>query len=223
MTKPTLVYFAVRGRAELIRLVLAEAAVAYQEHPIGKGTPPADGRPTDFQALKATGTLPFDAAPVWEEPDGFRLAQSGAIATYLARGHGLYPKTDREAARCDQAIGACDDVRLELRKLVAAAPAERAALREDLLTKSLPRWFGYLERMLKANRDGTGFVVGEAVSIADLALWYLLEYARDNGFGDALAKAPALVAFADRTGARPRIAEYRKSPRRPPFTPLPTT
>lgn len=222
MTRPTLVYFAVRGRAEVIRLVLAEAAVDYHEHPIGKGTPPADGRPTDFQALKESGTLPFDAAPVWEEPDGFRLAQSAAIANYLARSHGLYPKADRDAARCDQALGACDDVRLELRKLATAAPADRAALREELAAKTLPRWFGYLDRMLKANRAGTSFIVGDAVSVADLALWYLLELIRDNGFGEVLAKAPALVAFADRIGRRPRIAAYVASARRPPLVPLPT-
>jgi len=221
MTKPTLIYFAGRGRAELIRLVLAEAAVEYQEHVIGNGTPPSNGRPTDFQTLKATGTLPFDAVPVWEEPDGFRLAQSAAIASYLARGHGLYPKTDREAARCDQAIGACDDVRLEMRKLVAAAPAERAALREELATKTLPRWLGDIDRMLKANRDGTGFVVGDAVSIADLALWYLLELIQDNGFGATVARFPPLVAFADRIGQRPRIAAYLTSGRRHPFVPLP--
>jgi glutathione S-transferase len=221
MTKPTLIYFAARGRGELIRLVLAEAAVDYQEHLVGKGTPPSGGRPTDFQALKATGTLPFEALPVWEEPDGFRLAQSGAIANYLARSHGLYPKGEREAARCDEALGAFDDVRLELRKLVTAAPSDRAALREELAAKTLPQWLGYLERMLKANRGGTGFVAGDAVSVADLALWYLLEYIRDNGFGGALEKAPALVAFADRIGNRPRIAEYRGSPRRHPFIPLP--
>ena len=222
MSKPTLVYFAARGRAELIRLVLAEAAVEYQEHLIGKDTPPVGGRPTDFQALKASGTLPFDAAPVWEEPDGFRLAQSAAIANYLARGHGLYPKADRDAARCDQALEACNDVRLELRKLITAAPADRAALREDLLGKTLPRWFGYLEKMLKSNRDGTGFIAGDALSIADLAVWYLLEYARDNGFGGALARVPGLLAFEARIGARPRISAYRTSPQRPAFVPLPT-
>lgn len=82
-----LIYFAARGRAELIRLVLAEAGVDYQEHVVGKGTPPVDGRPTDFAALKATGTLPFDAVPVWEEPSGLRLAQSGAIANTATRTH----------------------------------------------------------------------------------------------------------------------------------------
>ena len=221
MPKPTLIYFAARGRAEVIKLVLAEAAVEYREHLIGKGTPPVDGRPTDFQAMKEIGMLPFDAAPVWEEPDGFRLAQSAAIANYLARSHGLYPKADRDAARCDQALGACDDVRLEMRKLIAAAPADRAALREELTGKILPRWFGYLEKMLKSNRDGGGFVAGDALSVADLALWYLLEYGRDNGFGAALGQAPELQAFEARIGARPRLAAYRTSPSRHPFTPLP--
>lgn len=219
MTKPTLLYFAGRGRAELIRLVLAEAAVDYQEHLIGKGTPPSDGRPTDFQALKATGTLPFDAVPVWEEPDGFRLAQSNAIASHLARQHGLQGKTAREAAQCDQALGAVDDARAELRKLVAAAPEQRAARREELAS-TLPRWLGFFHRLLESNRGGAGFLVGDSVSVADLALWYLLEQLRDYGFGEALSKQPALVAFADRIGKRPRIAEYLKSPRRSAFVPL---
>ena len=34
--------------------------------------------------------------------------------------------------------------------------------------------------------------------------------------------APALRAFESRIGARPRLAAYRTSPQRAPFTPLPT-
>src|SRR5512133_1020972 len=116
MSKPTLIYFAARGRAELIRLVLAEAGADYQEHPIGRGTPPANGRPTDFQTLRATPLLPFGAVPVWEEPDGFVLAQSAAIANHVARAHGLQGRTEREAAQCEQMLGAYEDVRAELRK-----------------------------------------------------------------------------------------------------------
>ena len=58
--------------------------------------------------------------------------------------------------------------------------------------------------------------------MADLALWYLIELCRDNGFGAAVAAYPALVAFAERVASRPRLAAYLKSPARHPFVPLPT-
>jgi glutathione S-transferase len=222
MPKPTLFYFPARGRAELIRLVLAEAGVDWQEHPLGKDTPPREGRPTDFAQLKASGLLPFEAVPVWEEPDGFLLAQSQAIALHLARTHGLVGKTPREQAQVDQALGAWDDVRLELRKLVTAAPEKRPALRAELAATTLPRWLGYLDRLLRSNRGGAGFFVGEGLTLADLALWYLLEMIRDNGFGATTDRFPALAAFEARIAARPRIAAYVKSARRPPFAPLPT-
>lgn len=222
MTKPTLIYFASRGRAEVIRLVLAEAGVDYQEHAVGMGTPPVNGRPTDFAALKASGDLPFEAVPVWEEPGGFRLAQSQAIVNHLGRVHGLGGRTPVEAAQIDQWIGAVEDVRAELRKLAPASPEQRAALRAELRSRTLPRWFGYLDRLLRTNRDGAGFTVGEGPTIADLALYYLLELVRDNGMGDAIDRYPVLVAFAQRIASRARIAAYLASPRRPPFTPLPT-
>jgi glutathione S-transferase len=221
MTKPTLVYFNARGRAEVIRLVLAEAGVDYQEHPVGKGTPPVNGRPTDFAALKASGELPFEAVPVWEEPGGFRLAQSLAIVNHLGRTHGLGGRTPVEAARCDEWLGAVEDVRAELRKLTPMPAEQRAAFRAELRSSILPRWFGYLDRLLRSNRDGVGFTVGEGPTVADFALYYLLEMVRDNGLGEALDRHPALVAFAERIASRPRIAAYLASPRRPPFTPLP--
>ena len=222
MPKPTLTYFPSRGRAELIRLVLAEAGVDYQEHPIGAGTPPLNGRPTDFKALKATAHLPFGAAPVWEEADGFVLAQSAAIASHLARTHGLQGATPREAAQCDQMIGAFDDVRQELRKVATVAPEGRAAQRDLLATQFLPRWFGYFDRLLRANGGGSGWLVGGSFTVADLALWYLVESCQENGFGAAVAAHPALVAHATRVAQHPRLAAWIKSPKRFPFVPLPT-
>ncbi|HXJ79019.1 MAG TPA: glutathione S-transferase family protein [Candidatus Methylomirabilis sp.] len=222
MSKPTLIYFAGRGRAEVIRLVLAEAGVDYQEHVVGKGTPPVGGRPTDFAALKATGSLPFEAVPVWEEPGGLCLAQSSAIANHIARTHGLRGKNALEEAQCDQLMGAVDDVRLELRKLAMVPASERKALRAELLSSILPRWLGFLNRLLEKNGGGGGFVVGASLTVGDLALWYLLEMIRDNGFAPALERHPSLVAYAERIARRPRIAAYLSSPRRPPFAPLPT-
>jgi glutathione S-transferase len=157
MAKPTLIYFPARGRAELIRLVLAEAGVDYEEHPVGRGTPPLNGRPTDFAALKASGDLPFEAVPVWEEPDGFRLAQSLAIVNHVGRAHGLGGRTPVEAAQIDQWLGAYEDVRAELRKLTPMPADQRPAFRAELKTKILPRWLGYLDRLLRANRGGTDY------------------------------------------------------------------
>jgi glutathione S-transferase len=221
MAKPMLVYFPSRGRAEVIRLVLAEAGVDYAERRVGKGTPPADGRPTDLAELKADGTLPFGAVPFWEEP-GLRLAQSAAIANHLARRHGLRGADAAEEARCDELLGAVDDVRAELRRLATAPPEGRAAVRAELLTRTLPRWFGDLERYARPRIEASGFAVGKSLTVADLALWYLIELANDNGFGAALAGCPALAAFAARVAARPRIAAWIASPKRPPFLPLPT-
>jgi glutathione S-transferase len=220
MTRPTLLYFASRGRAELIRLVLAEAGVEYDEHHVGKGTPPADGRPTDLAELKAAGVLPFGAVPLWEEP-GLRLSQSAAIANHLARRHGLLPADPVEAARCDELLGGVDDVRAEVRKITAAAPEKRAAVRAELEATVLPRWLGDLERLVAPRLTAGGFAVGKGLTVADLALWYLLELLRDNGLGAALERCPGLSAFFGRIAARPRIAAYLASPRRHKFTPLP--
>jgi len=221
MAKPTLIYFASRGRAEIIRLVLADAGVEYEEHLVGKGTPPKKGRPTDFEELKATGLLPFEALPVWEEPDGFRLAQSHAILGHLARGHGLYGATARETALCDQMLGVVDDVRGELRKVAAAEASKRPAVREELAARGLPRWMGYIDRVLAGNGGGEGFSVGAGPTVADLALYFLLEVMRDNEFGAAIDRHPRLVGLTSRIAARPRIAAYLASPARHPPLLLP--
>ncbi|MGH7126739.1 MAG: glutathione S-transferase, partial [Stellaceae bacterium] len=176
--------------------------------------------PEGFAALKASGRLPFQAVPVWEE-DGFTLAQSGAILLHVGRNHGLYGSTPREAALIDEALGAMDDTRAELRKVMMVDPAKRAEVRAEVSEKSLPRWFGFLEKLLARNDDGKGFLVGKSVSIADLALYYVIEYARDNGFGKSLADCPRLTAFADRIAARPKIAAWLASPKRPPVMLMP--
>jgi glutathione S-transferase len=216
-----LIYFPTRGRAELIRLILAEAGVDFDEHPVISNGQPMNGLPTDFTQLKASGLLPFQAVPVWEEPDGFRLAQSLAIARYLSRKYGLLGSSAREEAQIDQVLGMYDDIRPEVRRLVTAAPAERLATRSELNTVTLPRWLENMDRLLKSNDDGIGFVVGKSFSVADLAFWYLLELIRDNGFGALIDKHPRLVAYADRIGKRPSVYKWVTSDRRAKFVPPP--
>ena len=219
MTRPTLTYFSSRGRAELIRLVCAEAGVAFEEKSLGVFHP-VDKTPA-FLALRATGTLPFDAVPIWDEADGFRLAQSDAIVRHIAREHGLYGRTTREAARCDMVFASMEDTRLALRALASTEADKRAELREELAQTTLPRWLAHFEKLLVMNGDGRGFVVGEAASYADAALFLLFENIRDNGLGAAYTGCPALAAHAERVAARSGIARYIASPQRFPVQLLP--
>lgn len=212
MSEPKLIYFSARGRAEVIRLLLAEAGVSYIDDTFAG---------PKFAEVKASGRLPFLAVPVWEE-DGFRLAQSAAIANHIARGHGLRGSTPRDEALIDQALGAVEDVRNEYRRLMTAEPAKRPEIRADLSTNALPRWFGLLEKLLASNDGGNGFIVGKSISVADLALWYALEIAYDNDFGAALGDCPKLAAYFKRIAARPKIAAYLSSPKRWPLQKLPS-
>ena len=59
-----LIHFEVGGRGEAIRMLLAHCNFQYE-----------DARQTfpQFGELKASGALPLDSMPVWEE-DGFKMA-----------------------------------------------------------------------------------------------------------------------------------------------------
>jgi len=219
MMLPILTYFSQRGRAELIRLVCADADIAHEEKGLGLYHP-VDKTPA-FDALKATGSLPFDAVPLWEEADGFRLAQSNAIVRHLARTHDRYGHGAREAARCDMILESVEETRLELRKIVITEVAKRAELRGELAGVTIPRWLARFERLLVAGGAGAGFIVGEGASFADLALFLLYENLRDNGFAATYASCPHLAAHAERMAARPDLARYLASPARFPIQLLP--
>lgn len=202
MRLPCLTYFSSRGRAEVIRLLLADAGVEHEEIAVGPWSP--NNLPTAFVELRATGKLAYGALPLWDEPDGFQLVQSDAILRHLARTHDRYGASAREAARCDELIAGIEDARAVLRK-----------------ASVLPRWLGHLEQRLASNDGGRGFVVGAAPSVADVVLWHLLEVVHDNGLTAALGDCPLLTSFYARFGERPGIAAYRASARRYPPQPFP--
>lgn len=215
---PRLTYFSLRGRAEIIRLVLAETGMPFEERSVGPYNP--SNLPPEFAELKTVGALPFDALPLWEEPGGLSLAQSDAIVRHVARAGKLYGASEREAALCDMAFEGVKDVRMEVMKPMSADPAKRADLRADLVASVLPRWLGYFDRML-AKGGGEGFLAGGGITFADIALWHLLEALTDNDLAAPLEKLPRLVAFKERIQTRPGIAGYLASPKRFPAQRLP--
>lgn len=219
MDLPRLTYFSSRGRAELIRLVCAEAGVRYEERSLGVYD--AVHKTPAFLELRATGVLPFGAVPLWEEPGGLTLVQSDAIVRHVARSRGLYGRDAIEAARCDVILAATDDVRLEVRRVLTVAPEQRAGLRAELAATVLPRWLSQFEALLTA--EGAGFIVGAGVTVADVALFQMFENLRDNGYAPAFVGCPALVRHGEAMAARPGLAAYLASPTRFPPQRLPTS
>lgn len=207
---PVLTYFPSRGLAELVRVLLSVAGVAYEQRFVG------DRAPELLPALKASGVLAFGAVPLWED-GSLSLVQSDAILRHLARAHGLYGATASDAARCDEQHEGVRDVRAQLGRLRGAAPADVAGLRAELADAVLPRWLGHFERRL----TGRTWLVGDAVTYADLSLWLLLETLRDNGLASGLAACPALTAHEARVAALPGVAAHVADPNRFPVQPLP--
>ena len=69
-------------------------------------------------------------------------------------------------------------------------------------------------------QTGSGWLVGRAVSHADLSLFQALEglaYAFPRAFARASRATPGVLALRERVRARPRIAAYLASERRMPF------
>ena len=197
---PTLTYFAIRGRAEVIRLILEERGVPYQERRIDE---------EEWATIKPT--MPLEQVPVYQECE-LVIPQSHAIYRYLARKHDLYGKDERERIRCDIVAETFVDAQNTLGGFYWSPQFDD--LRAEFERRRLPDLLTRLERLFVQNEGGQGYWVGRALSYVDFCAWHLLDYVRP--FSQAtLEKFPTLYAFKQRIEARPRIAAYLASGRRP--------
>jgi len=79
------------------------------------------------------------------------------------------------------------------------------------------KFLGYFERVLAANPDGGEFLVGKALTYADLGLFQVVEglrYAFPKAMAAQEAGWPQVIALHDRVTALPKVAAYLASPRR---------
>jgi glutathione S-transferase len=133
-------------------------------------------RSARFLELNSAGQV-----PVVEFDDGRTLAQSNAIIRYLARGSGLVPADPFTAAKMDEwlfweqyshepAIAVC---RFQMVYLGQSAA--------DLDPDKVRRGYAALARMEQQLTE-TRFLVGEAMSLADVALLAYTRLAHEGGF-----------------------------------------
>jgi glutathione S-transferase len=144
-----------------------------------------------FLALNSAGQV-----PVVELDDGRTLAQSNAIIRYLAWGSTLIPADAFAAAKMDEwlfweqyshepYIAVC---RFHMRYLGKAA--------SELDPDRVQRGYAALGRM-EQHLAGARFLVGDAVSLADVALLAYTRVAHEGGFD--LARYPSIRRWIGET------------------------
>lgn len=192
-------YFNGKGRAELARYIFAAADAKYEDVRIEF---------QDWPALKPK--LPFSQLPVLEV-DGVQVNQSVAIAHFLGREFTLAGKSNLEDAHClalaEQMKDLLDGVvAFKFKETDETRKAEmQKAFEEGVMKTSLTA----LENYLKEHMSASGYIVGNDLTWADLAIYSGIELLQAYlGKDDLLSTYPTLTAHRTAIGNLPRIKKY---------------
>jgi len=132
---------------------------------------------------------PAGQVPVVKFDDGRTLAQSNAIIRYLARDSDLVPRDPFDAAKMDEWLFW---EQYSHEPYVAVCRSQLVYLgksRDELDPEKVKRGYAALQRM-EAQLDATRFLIGEQISLADVALIAYTRVAHEGGFD--LAAYPAV-------------------------------
>ncbi|XP_044536457.1 hematopoietic prostaglandin D synthase [Gracilinanus agilis] len=187
-----LIYFNMRGRAEIIRYLLAYLGIQYEDHRINQA---------DWPAVKPT--IPFGKIPILEV-DGVSLHQSLAIGRFLAREAGLAGKTELEQCQVDAIIDTLDDF---MSRFPWAEKNKdiKDQMFNELLKNDVPGLIQDLELYL-GKKD---WFVGNSVTWADF-YWDICSTTLLVLKQDLLDKHPKLVALREKVQNIPVIADWIK-------------
>jgi glutathione S-transferase len=152
-----------------------------------------ESRTPEFLALNPAGQVPVAVLP-----DGRRLAQSNAIMLYLAEGSALVPQDAYQRARMYEWLF-WEQYNHEPTIAVRRAELKfRGKTEETVNPALLQKGEAALARMQLQLQD-TPYLVGDALSLADIACVAYTRVAHEGGFD--LAKFPAVDAWVARVEA----------------------
>ncbi|HET6416910.1 MAG TPA: glutathione S-transferase family protein [Polyangiales bacterium] len=196
-----LTYFDIHGgRAEPARLAMYIGGVAFEDNRIS------------FQEFDANRSkYPFERVPLLEI-DGVALSQCNSINRYAAKLAGLYPSDPLQAAFCDEAMDAVEDIVSQITVTMRIKDeAEKKAARAALADGAIKIYLEQLQTMLES-RGGQYFADGR-LTVADLKVMVCVRYLR-SGIIDHVPRdlpdrlAPRLVEHLGRIKNHPKVREY---------------
>ena len=195
-------------RAEIGRIALHVGGVAFEDRRIDRD---------EFVRARTSGRLddgtvvPFRQIP-FLLVDGTSIAQTGGISRLCGKLSGLYPGDDLvQSALVDQVIDMATDLTVLLGPSNAETdPAKKKQMRLDLVAGALTKKIGYLEE--QATRDGDGWLVGNRMTIADIAAWRLFGWLTsgiiDDIPADLIQPFPNLRDICTRVGQQPKVRDW---------------
>ena len=187
----------VSGNCYKVRLLLAHLGLPYERREVD--VVDRSGRPELLGGLN-----PALRVPTLVLDDGRPLAESNAIISYFGEGTSFVPADRYERAQMLQWMffeqydhePAIAVVRFWL---AYSGQPERFADRLEERTAAGYRALGAMERHLETGRD---WLVGDGMTLADIAVYGYTHAAEEGGF--ELEPYPAVRAWLDRVAAQPR-------------------
>jgi glutathione S-transferase len=196
-----LTYFDIHGgRGEPARLAMHIGGIVFEDHRI------------TFREFGANREgYPFKRVPLLEV-DGIQLSQCNSINRYVGRLTGLYPTDPLQAAYCDEAMDAVEDiVSKQVVTMSIHDDEEKKAAREALAEGPIPIYLQRLGEILK-ERGGEWFADWR-LTVADLKVMVWVRSLR-SGILDHIPKdlperhAPILVEHQARVEGHPKVRDY---------------
>uniref|UniRef100_A0A8B9W183 Hematopoietic prostaglandin D synthase n=2 Tax=Bos mutus grunniens TaxID=30521 RepID=A0A8B9W183_BOSMU len=185
-----LIYFNMRGRAEIIRYIFAYLDIKYEDHRIEQA---------DWPEIKST--LPFGKIPILEV-DELNLHQSLAIARYLTRNTDLAGKTELEQCQVDAIVDTLDDFMSRFPWAEKRQDIKNQIFKE-LLTCDAPPLLQNLDTYLGENE----WLIGDSVTWADF-YWEICSTTLLVFKSDLLDIHPRLVTLRKKVQSIPAIADW---------------
>lgn len=200
MPKLILTYFDFDGgRGEAARLALYIGGIAFEDRRIAF---------KDWAAHR--DQAPFRALPTLQV-DGTVITQSNTINRYVGKLAGLYPKDDWQAALCDEAMDAMEDLDQQIGFTIGMGADEKKAAREKLAAGPIPRYLEQLQARLKA--AGGEYFADKRLTVGDLKVLMGIQWLQSGKLDHVPADlvdrvAPLLARHSERVRAHPKIMAY---------------
>ncbi|XP_070545241.1 hematopoietic prostaglandin D synthase-like [Ptychodera flava] len=193
-------YFDGRGRGEGCRLIFAAAGVDYEDIRIDEDN--------EWPAEKSTGKYVFGQVPCLDVDD-VRITQSRAIARYLATQFGMMGSSAMDNAKIDMIADTMEDLFEGWAQFIFKIEDEqkKAEAKDVYETSTVPTVLGALEKILKDNNGGKGYLVGPKLTWADLFFFAQMDTNLQLN-PKVLDDYPALKALYKRVGDLPKVAAW---------------